>query len=287
MQIPLFPFRRMLRLSSRFKTDRFDELGRVNPPPKLLLGHGGPQFRDIGRRWVETFQLIASLSPTAHVLDVGCGPGRMALELAPYLRTSGRYEGFDIRAADIAWCKKEIEPRWSRSRFQLVDVNNAHYNASGELAAEAFRFPYPDQSFDFVFMTSVCTHLRSRAVSNYLGQASRVLKAGGRCLASFFLVNERVWARIAAGKSRFQFAHAIGPSTWSQYADRPERVVAYEETFIRTVHQQAGLAVCEPMHYGAWSGDVPPGTRHSQDVVVAFKPGSAQHVTQPAPTFSD
>jgi ubiquinone/menaquinone biosynthesis C-methylase UbiE len=259
------------RVRLRFGHDRLDELRGVSPPPNLTRGHGGEQFRDIGRRWVETFKLLAGLAPNHKVLDVGCGPGRMAIELAPYLGAEGSYEGFDVKPADIAWCKKEIEPRWPKSRFQLVDLSNGHYNASGKVPADAFDFPYPDQSFDFVFMTSVCTHLQPQDVANYLHQTSRVLKVGGCCLVSYFLINEQARAAIAAGKSRFQFAHAIATSCWVQYADRPERAVAYDEVFIRSAYQRAGLVLIEPIHFGAWSGNAPAGARHSQDVIVAAR----------------
>ena len=46
------------------------------------------------------------------VLDVGCGIGRMAIPLARYLNTDGKYEGFDIIPENIAWCQRAITPRY-------------------------------------------------------------------------------------------------------------------------------------------------------------------------------
>ena len=157
--------------------DKFQELYNLQPPSKLIKGHGGELFSQLGHKWVETFKLIADLKPDDTVLDVGCGPGRMALALAPYLEEKGRYEGFDIKPKDIAWCKREIEPRWSKSKFQLVDIKNEHYNPNGTISADKFKFPYKDNTFDFVFLTSVFTHLLPADLSNYLREVSRVLKA--------------------------------------------------------------------------------------------------------------
>jgi ubiquinone/menaquinone biosynthesis C-methylase UbiE len=35
----------------------------------------------MGRKWVETFELWADLNTKDRVLDVGCGPGRMAIAI--------------------------------------------------------------------------------------------------------------------------------------------------------------------------------------------------------------
>jgi ubiquinone/menaquinone biosynthesis C-methylase UbiE len=251
---------------------KFVELYTLEPPPKLIKGHGGKQFSDIGQRWVETFKLFADLKPHETVLDVGCGPGRMALALAPYLGIESRYEGFDIKANDIAWCQQEIEPRWNKSKFQLVNIKNDHYNPTGTISADKFQFPYSDSTFDFVFLTSVFTHLLPTDLSNYLREVARVLKPGGRCLITYFLLNEVVNDSIKAGNARFDFAHSPENHCYIQKPDAPEDAVAYDEEFIRNLYSQIGLKIKEPIYFGTWSGIVTePQARHGQDSIVAVK----------------
>ena len=257
---------------STLLNDRMKELAGIAPPSHLTVNHGKDQFRQIGERWAETFQLLAKVNPTDCVLDVGCGPGRMALALVPYIGLSGRYEGFDINPNDIAWCKKEIETRWSRSHFTLADLYNAHYNPTGALCADQFRFPYDDQSFDFVFLTSVFTHLLPDDLRNYFHEISRVLRPGGRCLITYFLLNDAVHKSIEQGHARFTFDHELFPHCRVQYLDRPEDVVAYEEAFVREQYRLSDLSILEPIHYGAWSRQpLQSAPRHGQDIIIGIK----------------
>ena len=61
-------------------------------------------------------------------------------------------------------------------RFRHVDVLNRAYNPQGRLDPENFEFPYPQDAFDFVFLTSVFTHMRPPEMRHYLT---------GRCGGSF------------------------------------------------------------------------------------------------------
>jgi len=44
-------------------------------------------------------------------------------------------------------------------RFQHADLFNTAYNPRGVQQAAQYRFPYEDDSFDFAYLGSVCTHL--------------------------------------------------------------------------------------------------------------------------------
>ena len=63
--------------------------------------------------------LTAGLRPDHHVIDIGCGSGRLALPLTNFLRR-GRYEGFDIDPDMIAWCRRSITPRHPDFGFSLA-----------------------------------------------------------------------------------------------------------------------------------------------------------------------
>lgn len=246
-----------------------DYLRTLTPPEYLAKSHGGPKFHEIGAGWVETFKQYAVLQPHHDVLDVGCGPGRMAIALGQYL-TTGSYHGFDIRPQEIDWCKENIEPAWSNARFQLADVQNSHYNPKGKIAPEDFRFPFSDQSFDFVFMTSVLTHMRTAGAALYLRETARVLRQGGRCLITFFLIAPHVKRVIAKGGSRFRFRK---PWPWSRFyttrLDDPDSAVGFDEKVVTKLYKRAGLTIVEPIYHGTWSGAYTDATRHGQDFIVA------------------
>lgn len=152
------------------------------------------------------------------MLDVGCGSGRMALPLTGYLNSEGRYAGFDISQKAIAWCQEHITSAHPNFQFEVSDIYNSLYNPKGKYQSLDFRFPYPDASFDVVFLTSVFTHMFPPDVEHYLDEISRVLKPGGRCLCTYFLLNDESLAHIAEGKSAHNFQHGdrvIGQSTRS------------------------------------------------------------------------
>ncbi|MEM7202034.1 MAG: class I SAM-dependent methyltransferase [Planctomycetota bacterium] len=249
---------------------RPEELAQLTPPPQLAEGHGGPRFRELGASWLETFRAQAGLVEGQRVLDVGCGAGRMALALAPVLGESGSYDGFDVQAEPVAWCRTAIEPLWPRARFQQFDVNNGWYHPAGSLDAAALRFPYADATFDFVLMTSVCTHLLAGAARNYLAETCRVLRPGGRCLITFFILDERVHASMAAGAARHSFPYEVEPGCRVLYLEQPEKAVAYEEATLRAWCHGTGLEIVEPLRRGLWSSAYAErGPRHTQDFVIA------------------
>ncbi len=132
-------FARSLRAAALTGVDGVERLvlpadGRC--PPRRLRGVGAGDFRAVGNALVEQLTLTAGLRPTDHVLDIGCGSGRLALPLTRFLR-GGRYEGFDIDAEMIAWCRRAITPRHPSFGFKQLDVANTHYNPAGGMTADA------------------------------------------------------------------------------------------------------------------------------------------------------
>jgi ubiquinone/menaquinone biosynthesis C-methylase UbiE len=111
-------------------------------------------------------------------------------------------------------------------------------------------------------------------MEHYLCEVARVLKTGGRCLISFFLLNERSVALMRANKTTINLNINLG-SCWVADAIDPEAVTGYEEDFVRAVYDRYNLEIKEPVHYGAWCGR---GTFLSyQDLILAFKaPGNTR-----------
>src|SRR5205085_1450520 len=133
-------------------------------PPAELIGHAAGSldheaFLEAGREFRGHFTELAGLKPAARVLDLGCGCGRMALPLLDFLSARGSYEGIDVDAASVAWAAEHISPVRPSFRFQVADVFNTTYNPGGSVPPHRYRLPFDDRSFDFVFLTSVFTHM--------------------------------------------------------------------------------------------------------------------------------
>lgn len=222
-------------------------------PPFNLIRIGGGDFIAIGEEFVRLFIEYAHLKPQETVLDVGCGVGRMAIPLTRYLSKEGRYEGFDIDPEMIEWCQKILTPRFPNFHFQVADVHSEVYNPQGKYKASEYRFPYPDNSFDFIYLTSVFTHMLPADIERYLAEITRVMKPDGRCLITYFLLNPESSGLIEAGKSALDFKYRVSECL-TTHPDNPEEALAYEDEKIRQRHAAAGLHICEPVYYGAWCG---------------------------------
>lgn len=237
-------------------------------PPKSLQRFVGGAYEQVGAEFAGYLVELCGLQPSDAVLDVGCGSGRMALPLAGYLSSEGRYAGFDISEKAITWCKENITSAHPNFEFEVADIYNSLYNPKGKYQSLDFRFPHPDASFDVVFLTSVFTHMFPPDVDHYLDEIARVLKPGGRCLCTYFILNQESEALIAEGKGVHNFQHE-GPGYRTIHKKRPEEAIALPETFIRALYAKYGLNVVEPIRYGAWSGR----KEHLsfQDIVIATK----------------
>ncbi len=236
------------------------------PPYDMRLFVGGDDFNTTGREFLGHFRNLCTLTPDERVLDVGCGPGRMATPLTGYLDKTGAYDGFDIVRPYISWCQDHITPEHPNFRFQVADIFNKAYNPKGKCEPREYVFPYATSSFDFAFATSVFTHMLPADVQHYLAEASRVLRPGGRYLFTFFVLPEG-WdpGRFKAG---VDFRYDMG-EFWVYDKNEPEAAVAYPEQTVRGLLSTAGLTVKEPIRYGAWSGRM--DFLSGQDIIVGSK----------------
>lgn len=243
----------------------------LRPPDDLIYVGGGPKaFESMGKEFFGYLVDLGDLKPHERVLDVGSGIGRVAVPLTGYLGEGGGYEGFDVVPKGVHWCEENITPRYPNFRFQVADIYNKRYNPEGEHRAEEYVFPYEDASFDFVFLTSVFTHMMPKGVRNYFSEISRVLRPGGRSLITYFLLNEESRGLVEEGASDWDFRHKRGK--WCRVVDpeQPERAVAYDEQFVRRRYPEHGLSVSRPIAYGSWCGRKE--FLSYQDIVVASKP---------------
>ena len=238
-------------------------------PPADGFSVGNGDFKAIGLAFAEELKRSCGLLPHHHVLDVGCGTGRIAIPLTQYLAPEGRYEGFDPAREAVRHCRRKISPSYPNFRFQLADLYNKNYSPWGRFKDSEYGFPYPDGAFDVVFAVSVFTHLLPAGTGRYLQEIARVLKPGGRFLATFFLLNEASTESVEAGHStiplpgRYELHRVAVP-------DVPEAAVAYDEAFVMGLYARYGLKLKQPAAYGSWSSGRPPsGYAGYQDLVVA------------------
>ena len=239
-------------------------------PRPGLFSVGIGDFRAIGLGILEELKVSCELAPHHHVLDVGCGTGRIAIPLTQYLSPAGRYEGFDPVRKAIRHCSERITPSYPNFRFQVADLYNKSYNPRGRFKDFEYRFPYADGSFDLVFAASVFTHLLPEGTERYLAESARVLKPGGRFYATYFLLNQASTEAIDAGVSTLAFPRQ--PSVHRIHDPRvPEAAVAYEEPFVMGLYAKYGLTLKQPAGHGFWSGRPPSGYGGYQDLLVATK----------------
>ena len=257
-----------LRLRLLDQRDRLNGRHDSLVPPRRLNFAGDSDFVETGDEFLELFQRLCDLQPTDQVLDVGCGIGRMARPLASYLRPSGSYHGFDVVPEGIEWCQARYA-KFPNFHFTLANVANGLYRPTDGVSAAEYRFPYEDASFTFGFATSVFTHLLPAASVNYLGELARVLKPGGRLLATFFLLEPSQSPGTVSSEPRFTFAHQADRHAFES-SDEPEAAVAYDELWVREHLRANDLVVEEPIRYGTWRGT---SGVSLQDMIVASRPG--------------
>lgn len=139
---------------------------RAHPEAEAMEIAVGGDFERIG---VLEHALMreAGLRPDSQVVDVGCGAGRLAVQLA---RHPGlRYLGTDVVPAVLDHARR----RAGRPDFRFIHVDRVS-------------IPSADGSVDMVCFFSVLTHLLHEESFLYLQEAHRVLKPGGKIVFSFF-----------------------------------------------------------------------------------------------------
>ena len=139
-------------------------------------------FLSIGEAWV---QIALQYMPQEHpaVADIGCGCGKMARFLM--LHPGVRYTGLDIFKPAIDWCSAVFPKLFGdRATFVHLDAHSTLYNPQGAMPADHVIFPLQEACMDFVICGSLFTHLLEPEMHRYLEQCARILKTGGRLLAS-------------------------------------------------------------------------------------------------------
>jgi SAM-dependent methyltransferase len=238
----------------------------------IFVGGGLREFLECGEGMVRYCieNEHCRLKPHERFIDVGCGIGRMARPLTKYLSAEGRYEGIDVVREGVDWCRKHYA-RYPNFHFQQADVYNKSYNPAGKYKASEYRFPFADESFDFVFLLSVFTHMLPKDVENYFSEVARVMKRGGRCLITYFLLNQEALAKMGEHETDYaKYLNFEHQGEGYRAADKatPELAIAFEEDWVLGLYAKHGLRISGPILYGSWCGRQSPVL---QEIVLAHK----------------
>jgi len=126
---------------------------------------GAPEESGVRRSAAEPVNNLLELARVAsqdEVLEIGCGVGRIGLDLAPRCRT---WTGADVSGNMFTYASERLH---ELRNIRLVKLSCV---GLGELVSN---------SYDLVYSTNVLAHLDEMDRWRYLKDAFRVLRAGGR-----------------------------------------------------------------------------------------------------------
>lgn len=148
------------------------------------------------------------------VLEIGCGVGRVGRVLSPFVR---EWIGCDVSANMLHLAGRRL---LGLTNTKLIEISGYDLH------------PVADASVDVVYTTVVFMHLEEWDRYNYVLEAMRVLKPGGRFYCdNVDLASERGWQVFE--ESRREFPPDARPSQISKCSTKPEI-----ETFLK----RAGFA---------------------------------------------
>jgi SAM-dependent methyltransferase len=227
---------------------------------------GGRQFATLGKLLADQLTTHASVNSQSRVLEIGCGCGRTAYALAATL-DYGNFVGMDVEKVSLRSCQKSRVFSRKGFRFDYLDVQNDEYNPAGKNEASTYIFSYDNRSFDAIFLVSVFTHMLTDDVEHYIDEISRMLRPGGTCMITAFLMDKGRESDILS------FPLKSGEHYYFNEA-MPEVAIGYSLGFLERNFTENGVTLSQEPLWGDWRGmpDVESATGFSQDILFFRKP---------------
>jgi arsenite methyltransferase len=187
---------------------------------RLDRAYSTPQIVDQRRR----FRTAVAARPGEVGLDVGCGAGHLACELATEVAPGGRIVAIDKSPQSVEASRLRAENE------KLTDIVDAR-------RGDATALDFPDETFDFVVAVQVYCFVPH--VARAIEEAMRVLRKGGRLLVLESDWDMCLWKskdpaftrRMISARAETQFAHAYLPRDLHKYFRAAGLKLADVQTF--------------------------------------------------------
>jgi SAM-dependent methyltransferase len=160
---------------------------RVAENPKGAIGRED-EWETHGKLQLD-FLIREGLLPMHRLLDVGCGVGRFARKVVPFLR-DGNYTGVDISAA-------ALEQALLLSEREGWHAKHPRWLLTGDLLV--------DGMYDFIWAHSVFTHIAPQYIETVIRNAAPRMVRGGKFLFTF----KRATTVQRSGLKQFQYPAAF------------------------------------------------------------------------------
>jgi len=156
------------------------------------------------------FSLIAKLlelNGNEYVLDVGCGTGRTAIQMARRL-TTGKLVGIDI------WDTMELGDNSPERAYKNADIEGVKDKVEFKFG-NVLEIPFDDNNFDIATCSSVLNNLRGEKNRiKALKEIFRILKPRGKCMLLEPLRNFRMFCAFTP----FAVLQLGKSEDWENYA---------------------------------------------------------------------
>lgn len=161
--------------------------------------------------WKAVVHEYARVQPGHRILDIGCGPADILLEIPDGID----YIGFDHNERYIKWAHQRYG---ERGKFFTGNVDLAHIDRLGA------------GSFDFVFASGVLHHLDDREATDFFELARAALRPGGKIITvdGCYQSGQSPVARILLDMDRGRHVR-----TEEEYVAFSTKLFASHATFIR------------------------------------------------------
>lgn len=276
------PLVHLLRPLPYFALEWFQPRLQVDgvPIPPLWKMYEGPRskrlFLNNSQQALDIYEKYGHIQRDSHVLDIGSGLGRKTFCLIELLSRKGQYVGLDVDREAVDYLNKLISPEHPQFKFIHVDLYNGLYNRSGSVNPSEFMFPFSDENFDLVVAWSVFTHMLPADVIHYLEETSRLLRPGGICIFSFFIMTPSAREAVITKRAEERIIFEEG-GYFTNNKNIPEDVIAYTRDWVLTTYRRAGLII-DHILPGSWVGDGETrefSVLNYQDIVVGRKPAAS------------
>jgi ubiquinone/menaquinone biosynthesis C-methylase UbiE len=160
------------------------------------------RFYDLIAGWSEQKGRETGLARLAatngeRVLEIGFGTGLALTALARSVGETGRVCGTDISESMVSLAQTRLEMAGLAGRVELI-------------VGDALALPYPDRSFDAVFMSFVLELFDTPEIPVVLGECRRVIRPGGRvAVVSISSSGPRTLVRRLYEWSHRHFPHVV------------------------------------------------------------------------------